>query len=75
MVYLGGPRRRRGAAGPKTIYLHDPPPGYRPPRLPARARLRQAHQDWVLMRVATLVLILAAGVFVASMFVFIARHS
>jgi hypothetical protein len=26
MVWIGGPRRRRG------LYLHDPPPGYHPPR-------------------------------------------
>jgi hypothetical protein len=41
MVYLGGPigpRRRRG------IYLHDPPPGYHPPRprLPLKDRQQQA---------------------------------
>jgi dihydrodipicolinate reductase len=55
MVYLGGPldpRRRRSG-----IYLHDPPPGYHPPRprLPLKDRQRQARQEWVLVRVATVV--------------------
>lgn len=75
MVYLGGPRRRRGATGPKAIYLHDPPPGYQPPRMRSAARLRQAHQDWVLVRVATGALVIAAGVFVVTMLVYIATHA
>ena len=61
MVWLGGPRGRGGRT--KGIVLHDPPPGYRAggPRIPWRDRQRQAREDWVLMRVATVVLVLAAG--------------
>ena len=61
MVWLGGPRGRGGRT--KGIVLHDPPPGYRPPRprIPLKDRQRKALQDWVLMRVATVVLVLAAA--------------
>jgi len=63
MVYLGGPagpRRRRG------IYLHDPPPGYHPPRprLPLKDRQRQARQERVLIRVTTVILVPTAAVLV-----------
>jgi hypothetical protein len=75
MVYLGGPRRRRGAAGARGIYLHDPPPGYHPPRRPSKDLQRKARQDWVLEHVAAVVLILAAGAFVVMLLVFIATHS
>jgi hypothetical protein len=75
MVYLGGPidprRRRRG------IYLHDPPPGYRPPRprLPLKDQQRQARQEWVLMRVATVVLVLTAAAVLVIISLIIATHS
>ena len=71
MVYLGGPRRRRG------IYLHDPPPGYRRPRprIPLKERQREAREDWVLMRVLTVLLILLAVALVVIIFLFIATHS
>jgi hypothetical protein len=48
---------------PEWIVLHDPPPGYRPPRprIPLKDRQRQAREDWVLMRVAIVVLVLAAA--------------
>jgi hypothetical protein len=77
VVYLGGPidprspRRRRG------IYLHDPPPGYHPPRprLPLKDQQRQARQDWVLMRVATVVLILTAAAVLVIISLIIATHS
>jgi hypothetical protein len=76
MVWLGGPRGRRGSRR-YGIYLHDPPPGYRPPRpkIPLKDRQRQARQDWVLMRVATVVLILVAVAFMVIMFLIIATHS
>ena len=68
MVWLGGPRGRGGRS--RGIVLHDPPPGYRRPRprVPLKERQREAREDWVLMRVLTVVLILAA----AAMAVFIA---
>jgi hypothetical protein len=74
MVYLGGPidprRRRRG------IYLHDPPPGYHPPRprIPLKDRQRQARQDWILLRVATVVLVLTAAAVLMIISLIIATH-
>ena len=60
MVWLGGPRR---GGRSRPIVLHDPPPGYHPPRprIPLKERQREARQDWVLMRVATVVLVLAGA--------------
>jgi hypothetical protein len=77
MVYLGGPRRRGGGFGRRTIYLHDPPPGYRPPRLrmPLKNQQRKARQDWVLMRVITVVLVLTAAAFMVIIFMIIATYS
>jgi hypothetical protein len=65
MVFLNGPSR-----GAYRARLHDAPPGYRPPRrrLPEKERLRKARQDWVLMRVSTIVLI---GLVVALLVVFL----
>ena len=77
MVWLGGPRGwRPGRTRIRGIYLHDPPPGYHPPRprLSLKDRQRQARQDWVLMRVATVVLALAAAAFMVIMVVIIATH-
>jgi hypothetical protein len=74
MVWLGGPRRTGGRT--RGIYLHDPPPDYRPPRarIPLKDRQRKAREDWVLMRVTTVVLVLAAAAFMVIMFVIIATH-
>ena len=71
MAYLGGPRGRNGTRS-RGIYLHDPPPGYHPPRarIPLRSRQRQARHEWVLLRVTTVILILLAvamAVFIALM--------
>lgn len=76
MVYLGGPRKRSGGLG-RRIYLHDPPPGYRPPRdrIPLKERQRRARQEWVLLRVATMVLVLAAAAFIVSILVIIGMHA
>jgi len=73
MVYLGGPigpRRRRG------LYLHDPPPGYHPPRprIPLKDRQRQAREDWILLRVLTVVLVLAVAAVLMIIFLIIATH-
>ena len=75
MVYLGGPRRRRGWLG-RGIYLHDPPAGYRPPRfrLPLKDRRRKAREDWILMRVTTVILVLTAAAFMVMIFLIIATH-
>ena len=71
MVYLGGPRGRNGTRS-RGICLHDPPPGYHRPRTgtPLRIRQRQARQEWLLLRVTTVVLVLLAvamAVFIALM--------
>jgi hypothetical protein len=60
----------------RGIYLHDPPPGYRPPRLrlPLRERQREAREDWILMRVTSVILVLAASAFMVIIFVIIATH-
>jgi hypothetical protein len=73
MVWLGGPRR---GGRTKPIVLHDPPPGYRPPRptIPLKDRQRNAREDWVLMRVTTVVLVFAAAAFMVIIFVIIATH-
>ena len=77
MVWLGGPGKWWGSSRARGIYLHDPPPGYHPPRpeIPLKDRQRQARQEWVLMRVATVVLILVAVAFMVIMFLIIATHS
>lgn len=77
MVYLGGPRKRGRTGGAKGIYLHDPPPGYHPPRphLPLKERQREARQEFILMRVVTVVLALTAGAFLVMMLMIIATHA
>jgi hypothetical protein len=74
MVWLGGPRGRGSRT--KSIVLHDPPPGYRPPRvrIPLKDQQRKAREDWVLMRVTTVVLALAAAAFMVIMLMIIATH-
>ena len=77
MVWLGGPRRSdRLGRGRRGIYLHDLLPGYHPPRpeIPLKDRQRQARQDWILMRAATIALVLAAVAFIVIMFLIIATH-
>jgi hypothetical protein len=71
MVYLGGPSR--GAPRPR---LHDAPPGYRPPRsrISVKEQRRQARQELVLMRVATVILVPTAIALVVMIFVIIATH-
>lgn len=74
MVYLGGPRgrRRRRAA----LYLHDPPPGYRPPRqhLSAKEQQRNLRTDWILLRVATVVMVPVVMALVVIIALMIASH-
>lgn len=61
MVWLGP--RWRGAFRPR---LHDPPPGYRPPRprIQLKERQRMARRDWILEHVLAVILILSAVVVV-----------
>ena len=72
MVWLGGPGR--GGARRRGIVLHDPPPGYRPPSLPRKFVQQQLRSDYILMRVATVVLGLLAVAFFVILCVMIATH-
>ena len=72
MVWLGGPRR--GSGGARRIVLHDPPPGYRPPSLPRKFVQRQLRDDYILMRVATVVLALLGAAFMVIICVMIATY-
>jgi hypothetical protein len=77
MVWIGGPRRDRGdrlGRGRRGLYLHDPPPGYHPPRLrtPLKDRQRIARQDWILEHVLAVVLILSAAAVVVVICLIIA---
>jgi hypothetical protein len=76
MVYLGGPRRRARAGRASGIYLHDPPPGYHPPRsgMPLKAQQRKLREDYVLMRVVTVIVVLLAAAFLGMMLIIIATH-
>jgi hypothetical protein len=73
MVFLSGPRRGVG-----RVKLHDPPPGYHPPRprpsIPLKDRQRLAREYLITMRVATVVLVFAAAAFIVIIFVIIATH-
>jgi hypothetical protein len=75
MVWIGGPRGR-GSGRTKPLMLHDPPPGYRPPRrrMPLRQRQRKARQDWILEHVLAVILTLSAGAFMVIIFLIITTH-
>jgi len=81
MVWLGGPRRGRLRGNQpdlirqRGIYLHDPPPGYRPPEMPAKDRQRMEREDRALLRAGTVVLVLAAAAFLVIVIVMIAMYS
>lgn len=62
MVYLGGPRKSGGWT--KPLLLHDPPPGYRPPRVTSRNWLLNYRQAPFLVRVVTVILVVAAAVII-----------
>jgi hypothetical protein len=72
MVWIGG-RRGRSSMTPKLI-LHDPPPGYRPPRrrTPLKQRQRIARRDWILEHVLAVILIPLAAALVVIIFLMIA---
>ena len=67
----------RRPAQTQGIYLHDPPPGYRPPRprIPLKERQREARKDWILMRVTTVILVLTAAAVPVIISLIIATHS
>jgi hypothetical protein len=75
MAYLGGPRKRTGRTRP--LVLHDPPPGYRPPRprMSLKDRQRAAREDWILLRVAPVIAVLTAVAVMVIISLIIATHS
>jgi hypothetical protein len=58
-VWLGGPRGRTGRT--KPLILHDPPPGYHPPKVPSRNWLINDRKERILLRVVTVILVLAVA--------------
>jgi hypothetical protein len=76
MVWVGGPRRRGRAGRGGGLYLHDPPPGYRPPhpRVPLKELQRRARQDWILEHILAVILMLSAAVVIVIICVMIATH-
>ena len=76
MVYLGGRRGRSGRGGRGALYLHDPPPGYRPPRrrLPLKERQRNLRVDWILLRVATVVVVPVVIALLVIIVLMVATH-
>lgn len=75
MVWIGGPRGRGGRT--KPLMLHDPPPGYRPPRrrIPLKERQRIARRDWLLEHILAVTLALSAGTVIVIILLIIAtRH-
>jgi hypothetical protein len=73
MVWLSGPRR--GGGRTKPLILHDPPPGYRPPRRSPWYLLVGESQARVLVRITTVILVLAAAATAVMIALMIAGHS
>jgi hypothetical protein len=79
MVWIGGPRRDPGdrlGQGRRGLYLHDPPPGYHPPRpkITLKDRQRIARQNWILEHVLAVILILSAAAVILIICLIIATH-
>jgi hypothetical protein len=79
MVWIGGPRRDPGdrlGRGRRGLYLHDPPPGYHPPRprMTLKERQRRERQDWILEHVLAVILILSAAAVILIICLIIATH-
>ena len=79
MVWIGGPRRDPGdrlGRGRRGLYLHDPPPGYHPPRprMPLKDQQRIARQDWILEHVLAVILILSAAAVILIICLIVAMH-
>jgi hypothetical protein len=81
MVWLSGPRRGRLRGNQpdlirqRGIYLHDPPPGYHAPTMRSKDRQRMLRQDWLLLRVGTVVLVLAAVAFLVIIVLMIVTYA
>ena len=80
MVWISGPRKGQPAdrlsRGRRGLYLHDPPPGYHPPRpkMSLKDRQRIARQDWILEHVLAVILILSAAAVIVIISLIIATH-
>ena len=80
MVWISGPRKGQPAdrlsRGRRGLYLHDPPPGYHPPRpkMSLKDRQRMARQDWILEHVLAVILILSAAAVIVIISLIIATH-
>jgi len=72
MVWIGGPRR--GAGRTKPLVLHDPPPGYRPPRRSSWYLLVNEGHARVIVRVAAVILVLAVAGVAAILVLMIAGY-
>jgi hypothetical protein len=70
MTWINGPDG--GGMWSKPNDLHDPPPGYHPPRMRQKVTPRQLRRAYILMRVATVVLILLVVAFMVIIGVMIA---
>jgi hypothetical protein len=57
--------------------LHDPPPGYHPPRsgIPLKERQRQARREWVLEHILVVILVPVAVAIVAIIVLMMAGYS
>ena len=75
MVFRGDPDRWTGRPT-KNLRPHDPPPGYRPPRMPSSDWRWQAkaRQSPLFVRVVTVILILLAIATAALIVLMIATH-
>lgn len=75
MVWIGGPRGR-AAGRTKPLVLHDPPPGYKPPRrrIPLKEQQRILRRDWILEHVLAVVLALSAGAVLVIIVLMAATH-
>jgi hypothetical protein len=73
MVWLSGPRR--GGGRTKPLILHDPPPGYRPPRRSAWYLLIGESQARVLVRVTAVILVLLAAAVAVMIALMVAGRS
>ena len=80
MVWISGPRKGqpadRRSRSRRGLYLHDPPPGYHPPRpkMSLKDRQRIARQDWILEHVLAVILILSAAAVIVIISLIIATH-
>jgi hypothetical protein len=67
MVWIGGPQRDPHdhlGRGRRGLYLHDPPPGYHPPRprMSVARQQRKLRQDWLLEHILVVILVPSVAV-------------